>query len=519
MVSSVTRAKNIAMTRLPLSKDVSLIVLGVFHTLCMAIISLIPMLNVYNPQISGSRLDFGVALIIANVVVAVGITAPISGHKPSGKWTSLWGLWLLIGYVLVSLVVYGTNFRTLEIGNTQWSDALTLCTGNAELLLGLLISGVLAILVGVNRKTQVLGLTHWIGVLLLITASYRNDALMWIPSYLLIFMGGYVAYGALGSSWFVKAITVVTAIVAVPSIMIIYAFIHNLSVRVSLTDLLWLYSAPVNPIRNKMHAFCSCYMLTFPAITFALVVGAKKLWGKALLSILLLVQMAGLICTGRRAAFTGLVLMIILSAVWLFRARAKTVLISALVVILLVALLDGVGVVRIHNYFMVRESTYEHMVNGKSGLATFVTHPIFGAGFGHHKENGNVWALSNHVGVGHIFGHAHNDYIELLESGGIVGFLLAFLAGIQIILAGKRLRVVSKSREGRFIIAGFTTQIVACSVTSALMFGQFLHPHYLIPASIMMTALLGSLWTEEELQSVSSDSQERELVCEVGVGV
>lgn len=512
MISFVKYVRDIAMTRLPLSREASLSVLGVFHALCMAAIALIPMFNGYNPQVHGSRLDCGMALIIANAIVAVGITAPTSGHKPSEGWKALWGAWLLLGFVSISLIVHGINIRTLEFGDTQWADALTIATGNAELLLGLALSGAIALLVGCKDNKQVFGWSMWAGIVLLTMASYRNEALMWIPSYLLIFIGGYVAYASLGSAWLVTSIRVVTCVVAIPAIMITKAFIDNIKGVALVRDLKLLYSAPTTPIRSKMHAFCACYMLAFPAVTFSLVAATRKFWGKMLLSLMFIIQMSGLIFTGRRAAFTGSLLMVVLTAAWMYRIKARRVILASLAVILLVTMLDVSGVMNVRNYFLISESTYEHMVNGRSGLAAFVAHPILGTGFGHHKENGKTWALANHIGCGHIYGHAHNDYIDLLESGGLVGFGLAILAGLQLILLGKRLLLSSGSHFCKYITIGIGIQIAACAVTAALMFGQFLHPHYLFPATIMVSGLLGALLTEGEQRRTSSGQNEEKPV-------
>jgi len=44
-------------------------------------------------------------IIVLNALVSVGITAPISNRKPSCNWRSLSFLWLLIAYILVSVLV------------------------------------------------------------------------------------------------------------------------------------------------------------------------------------------------------------------------------------------------------------------------------------------------------------------------------------------------------------------------------------------------------------------------------
>ena len=46
-------------------------------------------------------------LVIANALVAVAVTAPLAGLKPSEKWRSLWAVWLLMAYVAASVLIRG----------------------------------------------------------------------------------------------------------------------------------------------------------------------------------------------------------------------------------------------------------------------------------------------------------------------------------------------------------------------------------------------------------------------------
>lgn len=482
----------------PLPRDAALGLLGVFHVISAALMAAIPIF--YGYYIHSLTLDWGMLAILTNAIVAFGVTAPLSKRKPSTRWRSLWLLWLLVGYAVVGIIARSINFHTLQLGRTYWSYAITLCAGHAEVLLAVACSALLAFTSGSKHYTQVFGWKTWTMLSMLIAAAYWNKELLWIPSYLLIFLGSYVAYSSLGTVWLLRSVKVTVCMAAIPAAIVINAFIaashghggNHLSLE-------WLWSAaPITPIPCNIQAWCSCFLLSFPVLTLSMVLVEKRYWIRSILLFALLTQIAGLIGTGRRAALTGLCLMAVISLSWVLRLKFRKLLLITGSAFLFVVVLDLARVLRIHEYFMIAGSSADHLANARAGLAGFLSHPLLGIGFGRHYDHGQIWAAANPGVGGTIYGHAHNDFIDLLEGSGIVGFSLAVAAAIQLAAAGGRCFTTTNSPAIRLLILGFGTQVAACIFTSALMYGQFLHPHWIIPSGAMIAGLFGAFWSERE---------------------
>lgn len=85
-------------------------------------------------------------------------------------------------------------------------------------------------------------------------------------------------------------------------------------------------------------------------------------------------------------------------------------------------------------------------------LVIFKDYPLFGAGFGTFND---VYPAYKTIESNLIFEHAHNDYLEMLTDGGIIGFLLAvwFCYAVLSHCAGK----IRKRRDRFAVLLGISS--------------------------------------------------------------
>ena len=88
------------------------------------------------------------------------------------------------------------------------------------------------------------------------------------------------------------------------------------------------------------------------------------------------------------------------------------------------------------------EITENRPVYWKDSVTAFKDFPVTGTGMG---TFGNIYPTYQSKSFGRRLTHAHNDYLEFLVNGGIVGFLLFF--GIPVTIILKSYKVVVKRRE------------------------------------------------------------------------
>ncbi|MBW2576219.1 MAG: O-antigen ligase family protein [Deltaproteobacteria bacterium] len=88
------------------------------------------------------------------------------------------------------------------------------------------------------------------------------------------------------------------------------------------------------------------------------------------------------------------------------------------------------------------EITENRPIYWKDSVTAFKDFPITGTGMG---TFGNIYPKYQSKSFGRRLTHAHNDYLEFLVNGGIVGFLLFF--GIPLTIIWKSYKVVVKRRE------------------------------------------------------------------------
>jgi O-antigen ligase len=104
------------------------------------------------------------------------------------------------------------------------------------------------------------------------------------------------------------------------------------------------------------------------------------------------------------------------------------------------------------------EITENRPIYWKDGLNIFKEFPVTGTGMG---TFGNIYPKYQSKAFGRRLTHAHNDYIEFLVNGGVVGFLLFFGSLATIIY--KSFKVFLKRREpySIFIYIGCISGIIA----------------------------------------------------------
>lgn len=91
-------------------------------------------------------------------------------------------------------------------------------------------------------------------------------------------------------------------------------------------------------------------------------------------------------------------------------------------------------------------------------IQTFKRYPLFGTGFGTFID---TYPAVRTVGGENIFDHAHNDYIELLTDGGIVGFALCGWFVLSILISSMRTVNRRRERYAILITSGALTGLVA----------------------------------------------------------
>jgi len=120
----------------------------------------------------------------------------------------------------------------------------------------------------------------------------------------------------------------------------------------------------------------------------------------------------------------------------------------------------------------------------RAALLMFRASPIFGSGFGTFQ-----YVFPHFQGPDIQFGrwlHAHNDYVQLLAEGGILGALLAVLTGIAFVAAVWR-RLARATPEGKLMLCGLAVGIATIALHSFIDYG--LHK----PANAFLLAALCGL--------------------------
>ena len=114
--------------------------------------------------------------------------------------------------------------------------------------------------------------------------------------------------------------------------------------------------------------------------------------------------------------------------------------------------------------------------------------PIFGTGFGTFKQAFPM--VQPEAVTGRVWGHAHNDWLEIPATGGVVGFLI-LLVGVFVLLEALR-RVLLGSRSSNSRAAGLAAlgAVVAVSFHEAIDFGLAM-PANAFTLAVLLGAAVG----------------------------
>jgi hypothetical protein len=95
--------------------------------------------------------------------------------------------------------------------------------------------------------------------------------------------------------------------------------------------------------------------------------------------------------------------------------------------------------------------------------------PIFGTGLGTFEQSFPM--VQPESVAGRVWGHAHNNWLEVLATGGVVGFLILLIGVFALLEALRRVLLGSRSSASRAAGLGAMGAVVAVSLHEALDFG------------------------------------------------
>jgi len=182
---------------------------------------------------------------------------------------------------------------------------------------------------------------------------------------------------------------------------------------------------------------------------------------------------------------------------WIRRLAQSKVMRTATLAVLVAAVAIGaiwVGGDRLISNFEASESEFSSSPRApeavtrneiwRATLRTFGAHPILGVGLGGYS----VAITAHHEGSGKMTPQeAHNDYLELLASGGIIGFAIGLWFAFEVFrLVRANLRSPSKFRAGACFAA--VLGISAVAVHSFFDFGLHLFANTLVFAMLIVIA-------------------------------
>jgi O-antigen ligase len=211
---------------------------------------------------------------------------------------------------------------------------------------------------------------------------------------------------------------------------------------------------------------------------------------------------AGLASASKTAAVLMAASLIFLGAVGARSTRVRIILVGGIVVTILVAggvLASSKLGGRVISY--VQSADLDHLLEGRaavwtSSTAMLVDFPFSGSGYGTFRE---VFPRYTPPGARARFAQAHNDYLEVLLEGGLVGFaLLLWLVGAFGLQIQSRLRRVGSDR--RLLLHGLLAGIAALAIHA---FFDFNHQ---MPANALLFVTMCAL-----LVPVSRSSDRREV--------
>lgn len=105
----------------------------------------------------------------------------------------------------------------------------------------------------------------------------------------------------------------------------------------------------------------------------------------------------------------------------------------------------------------------DRAVAARDALRIFTTSPLFGAGFGSFQHVFPVFQ-SQSIQFGRWL-HAHNDYVQLLAEGGVMGTSLVLLAG-ALFVRTVHTGFAKATAEGRLLVGGLSVGVLAIALHS-----------------------------------------------------
>jgi O-antigen ligase len=203
---------------------------------------------------------------------------------------------------------------------------------------------------------------------------------------------------------------------------------------------------------------------------------------------LLLPIWVALVLSNSRGGILAMLVQIVVAALFLMK-RQSVALRAALVVVLVVGILFGtlwVGGDRLASNF---EAATNELATTRAGasrneiwratLKMFAAHPILGVGLGGYW----IGVTAYHDASGLMTPQeAHNDYLELLSSGGVIGFAIGVWFVVAVVRAARRNLLAGDMRTVRL---GAILGITGVAVHSLVDFGL----HILVNAIVFLALI------------------------------
>lgn len=256
----------------------------------------------------------------------------------------------------------------------------------------------------------------------------------------------------------------------------------------------WLCSytpggSPFGPFVDRDHF--PGYMNMIVPLTLGVALASKEIGKKVLYAFFAVVMtLAVFLSLSRGGVISFICGLAVFSAILVVRRGPKwQFMVLALFAIALVSFVLYAGASPLIARFKADQISDEgRLLAWKGTLAAFRDFPVFGAGFGTFE---NVFALYQPAGLQKIWEHAHNDYLELLLEGGLVGVLIA---GVFIYAVLKR---AFRGRGGwqgdaAYLKAGFIASIVTISVHSIFDFNLHVPSNAILLSIILGLAVSGA---------------------------
>lgn len=248
---------------------------------------------------------------------------------------------------------------------------------------------------------------------------------------------------------------------------------------------------------NKNHFAYLMEMAFGLAIGLALAAGVKR--ERLLIYVALLLPIwTALVLSNSRGGILAMLVQIVSAALLLSSRRQATVLRAALLVVLVAGVLFGtlwLGGDRLASNF---ENATSELNSGdanmgagvsrneiwRATLKMFAAHPITGVGLGGYW----IGITEYHDASGLMTPQeAHNDYLELLSSGGLVGLAIGVWFAVMVIRA-VRANLATDTRYTRALRLGAVLGIIGVAAHSLVDFGLHIMVNAIVFVSLIMIA-------------------------------